>query len=480
MWRSFFLSIGLCTYVTSASAQDAAPIDQADTTKPPQPDASAPEQPVVVPAAAPTPTTPEVVTLPQHTSTTETTRPPEAPPAKDPSAIARAAAAVVDNVRVYGILKPTVTYASAAVESFGNPNASAITAAANPVLANLPDDSRLSFQVAQTRFGLWIGEKTKFRGHLEFDFIDFAKSTPTVQSLLRLRIAAVEWSITDALVVAAGQDWDLDAPINAFGVNLVGTQFLSGNHGFMRQQVKALYTFGDKLELGGAIGFPAANAASKDAALELGRMPTFALRATALLGRLGKVGVSGIMTRLRFAPGADERFAIAGAGTLFGDMNPTQTLSLRFEGYIGQNVANLGALGIGQGSRAKDAQEVGFFVSMKQVLAEQHAVYLTYSQAHALHRDEVTPSYGYPNLAPDAMPVPPPAFSTAVPAGTGSGFRWNESARLGYEYKPIKALAVAVEGFWYDTSHQLLPVDAARISGRRHALGADVALVYTF
>jgi hypothetical protein len=438
-------------------------------------------------ASAPVSTTPQVPTVPQHTSTTETTPPagtgakaPTPPPAGEPSGLARAAAAVVEHVRIYGILKPTVTFSSAAVESYGNPNASAITAAANPVLANLPDDARLTFQVAQTRFGLWVGEKTRLRGHLEFDFIDFVKSSPTVQALLRLRIAAVEWSITDKLVIAAGQDWDLDAPINAFGVNLVGTQFLAGNHGFMRQQVKALYTLGDKLEYGIAIGLQGINATSKDGPVELGRMPTFALRATALLGRLGKVGLSGIITRLRFSPGLDERYALAGIGTVFGDMAPYETLSLRFEGYIGQNVANLGSLGIGQGGRSKDAQEVGFFVSARQALAAQHAVHLTYSQARSLHRDEVTPSYSYPNLAPDAQPSPPPAFSAAVPAGSGPGFRWNESARLGYEYKPIKALALAFDGFWYDTSHQLLPVDAARISGRRHALGADIALLYTF
>jgi hypothetical protein len=461
------------------------PVIQAQTADPAPPTvAPPPEQPVAVPSAAPpVDTTPQTPTVPQHTSTTETT-PPAAPPppaapasapTPPPGVLARAATAVVENVRIHGILKPTVTFSSAAVESFSNPNASAITAAANPVLANLPDDARLTLQVAQTRFGIWVGEKTPFRAHLEFDFIDFAKSSPTVQALLRLRIASVEWSVTDALVLAAGQDWDLDAPVNAFGVNLVGTQFQSGNHGFMRQQVKALYTIGSMLELGAAIGLPAANSTAKDAAIELGRVPTFALRATALLGKVGRIGVSGIMTRLRFTPGPSERYAAAGIATLFGDLTPLQTLSLRFEGYVGQNVANLGALGIGTGSRASDVSEAGFFVSARQLLAEQHAVFGTYSHARALDVDDVAPSYAYP-MSGGALP----AFSAATAAGTGTGIRWNQSARLGYEYKPIKGMALAVEGFWYNTHHQLLAVDTARISGRRHALGADLACVYTF
>ena len=194
-----------------------------------------------------------------------------------------------------------MVFPGAAVESFGNQNASAITAAANPVLANLPNESRLTFQAAQTRFGIWVGEKTPFRAHLEFDFIDFAKASPTVQALLRLRIAAVEGSVTERLVLTAGQDWDLDAPINAFGVNLVGTQFESGNHAFMRHQVKALYTVGKAVELGVAVGLQNANATAKDVIdREIARMPTFAVRHRPA-GQGSRAGVSGILTRLRLA-----------------------------------------------------------------------------------------------------------------------------------------------------------------------------------
>lgn len=472
-----------CSLLPSAALAQVVPPGQT-------PSAGAPEGAVPAPAAqpeAPPPatTTPQTPTVPQHTSTTAATPPttsalppvtaPAAPPAP-PGGLARAAQAVVDAVRIYGTFKPTVTFTSAATESFSNPNESAITAAANPVLATRPGESRLSFQAAQTRFGIWVGEKSAYRAHLEFDFIDFAKASPTVQALLRLRIAAVEWSVTEQLMIAAGQDWDLHAPINPFGVNLVGAQFQSGNTGFMRQQVKAIYTFGKSLELGGAVGLEAANPTAKDNQVELARMPTFALRLTALLGKAGRIGLSGIATRLRFTPGPDERHAFAGGGALFGDVAPTATLNIRFEGYVGRNLANLGTLAVATGSRAEDVEEAGFFVSARQAFLEKFAVYGTYGHARALDGKEVVASYAYP-----AMPATtPPAFSAATSAGTGAGIRWNQSARVGFEYKPVKMLAVALDGYWYNTRHQLLAVDVGRISGQRRAFGGDVAMLYTF
>ena len=75
-------------------------------------------------------------------------------------------------------------------------------------------------------------ELAQRRAQLEVDFIDFSKASPTVVSLPRLRIARVEWAPTPKFSVVAGQDWDLHAPVNAHGANLVGTRFLSGNTGF--------------------------------------------------------------------------------------------------------------------------------------------------------------------------------------------------------------------------------------------------------
>jgi hypothetical protein len=164
----------------------------------------------------------------------------------------------------------------------------------------------------------------------------------------------------------------------------------------------------------------------------------------------------------------------AGAGNLFGELTPTPTTTLRFEGYIGSNAANLGVLSIGQGRVGQDIAEVGGFVSLRQGFLERHAVYATFGHAHTLSPDDVVPSYSYPNPAE-------PSLSTAVSAGTGPGIRWNQVARIGYEWKPLKPLAIAVEGFWYATSHVLQPVDSGRVeTAKPSALGADVGMLYSF
>lgn len=200
--------------------------------------------------------------------------PPPAPPAPP-------APSVLDQVfawvRPYVVFKPTVIVSSGAVESYSQPNATAITAASNPVLAMLPDQPRLSFQIGQSRTGLWFNEKGALRGQLELDFVDFTKASPTVASNPRLRIAKLEWSPTDWLQLQAGQDWDLHAPVNPHGQNLVGARFLSGNSGFMRQQVKLIGKAG-VFELAAAAGMEGVNTSNKDNAFELSVVPTGAVR----------------------------------------------------------------------------------------------------------------------------------------------------------------------------------------------------------
>jgi hypothetical protein len=440
--------------------------------------------------AQPVTNTPVTPTVPEQTQKTEVVPVPPPTPRADAagpradqesleevSKVAHAAHTLAEYVRIYGILRPLVSFAGRAVESFSNPNQSAPTAAANPAVALLPNDSRLSFQVAQTRFGMWIGEKTPLRGHLEFDFIDFARSSPTVQSLIRLRIATIEFDPVEKLTLIAGQDWDLFAPINPHGMNLVGGHFQSGNTGFMRNQLKVLYKLNDKLELAGAIGLQGNNAAFRDASLELGRMPTFALRATALLGKFGRAGVDAIATRLRLSPGPSERFTLAGSAGIFGELAVTDTTQVRFEGYLAQNLANLAALGLSQATLADDIREIGGFVSVRQTFLNRHAVYGSFGTAQVFNGGEVAPSYAYAAAAAGATP----ALGSATLAGTGPGIRWNDKALLGYDFKPLKALAFGVELFWFKTRHQLQAVDVPRAGNTtRKAFGADVGMVYSF
>ncbi len=459
------VAVGMGALAARADAQ-AAPVTNTPIT-PTEPQQE--EDTEIIPQAPlPAPTLPVVEAAP----------PGDKPPTlEEVSAMARAAAAVAEYVRIYGILRPIVSFAGHAVESFSNPNQSAPTAAANPALAALPNDSRLSFQVAQTRFGMWIGEKTSLRGHVEFDFIDFTRSSPTVQSLIRLRIATIEYDPIAGLTLVAGQDWDLFAPINAHGMNLVGTHFQSGNAGFMRNQLKVLYKLSDKMEIGAAVGLQGANAAFRDASIELGRMPTFAVRATALFGKWGKAGLDGIATRLRLSPGPAERMAFSGAAGVFGELAPSETTQVRFEGYLAQNLANLGALTLSQATLAHDIREIGGFISVRQTFLNKHAVYGSVGTAQVFNGGDVAPSYAYATSAAGTTP----ALGSATLAGTGPGIRWNDKALIGYDYKPVKALAIAAEFYWFKTRHQLQEVDLSRISNTtRKSFGGDIGMVYSF
>lgn len=429
------------------------------------------QAPAPPPPDAPT-RSPEGALPPGYPTNLPPPAPPAPPPAPPPEKKADAPL-----LRVYATIKPTVIVSSDGLESFSQPNASAATAAGNPVLAAVHNEANFTFQAAQSRLGFWFDEKGPVRGQLEFDFIDFTKASPTVAEVPRVRIAKVEWQLADPLLLVAGQDWDLHAPINPHGLNLVAGAFVSGNTGFMRHQAKVIFHTAS-LELAGAVGLPAPNNAAKASIPEFSRVPSFAARAALLLGSAGRVGVSGIANRWRFAPDQPtERRAFAGAAALFGDLTPFKPLNVRFEGYGGRNLANLGALAIGQGNATDDIDEVGGFLSLKYALTEAHALYGLAGTARVLNPSKVVPSYAYATPPADGTA---PAAATAALAGTGPGMRWNRTARLGYEYRHSKAVAVLAEGFWFRSRHVLNPqFDTARFESVQAALGAELGLLFT-
>ncbi|MFY0567779.1 hypothetical protein ACN28E_28670 [Archangium lansingense] len=398
-------------------------------------------------------------------SATQPTPTPTPPPA---TASAPAAAESDENLfRFYGTLNPRFVLANGAVESFSQPNASAITAAGNPVYANFPDDSRHSFQVAQSRVGFWLNEKGPLKAQVEIDFVDFTKATPTVASLPRLRIARVDYSFHSVHTVSLGQDWDLHAPLNPHGINLVGALFQSGNSGFMRQQFKYFYTT-PSFELGAAVGFPAPNVTPKDAFLEIGALPTFAVRGTYKFGK-SRVGASAIATRIPFnfkAP--DERFAAAFAAALFSELSPSEHTNIRVELNFGQNSANLGLLTLAQGRAAEDLQELGGYISVRQVLTGMHSVYGMAGYQKVLEPSKVVPSYDNPPTG------------SATLSGTGPGMLHNGTVRLGYEIKPIRRLAFVLEGFLFQSHFQLQPADVGNFNANRTTLGLETGAILTF
>ncbi|WP_309894729.1 hypothetical protein [Archangium sp.] len=397
-------------------------------------------------------------------------------PAAGGAAPAAAVAEEAPLFRLYGIFTPRVVVSDRAVDTFNQPNASAITMAGDPIFSVAPDRPRYTLQVAQSRIGVWIHEKGPVRGQLEVDFIDFTRSTPTVASLPRLRIARVDYTFSPGHTLALGQDWDLHAPLNAHGINLVGTLFQAGNTGFMRQQFKYLYS-GSSFDLGAAVGFPAPNVTAREAALEIGALPTLAVRGAYKFGK-SRVGVSAIYTRLPFNFGAqDERIGDAFAAVLFSELAPTASTQVRLELNYGQNTANLGLLSLAQGNASQDLSEAGGFLSVRQQLAEQHAVYGLVGYQKVLEGYAVVPAYSYPGTT---SPDNPPPFTSAVLAGTGPGALHNGAARLGYEFKPLGSLAFMVEGFYYRTRFALQAVDVARANPVSSALGIEAGALFTF
>jgi hypothetical protein len=378
-------------------------------------------------------------------------------------------------IRPYAWIKPTVVFSGSPVESFSQPNMSAVTAAGNPVLAAIQNEAALTFQVAQSRLGFWFNEKAPIRGQFELDFIDFTKSSPTVGALPRLRIAKVEWALSDSTVLMAGQDWDLFAPVNPYTVDIVAVAFQAGNTAFMRQQAKLIW-HNESLEIGGAIGLAGINNAAKAQIPEYSRMPTFAGRAAVLFGAAGRIGVSAIATSWRFAPDTPaERKALAGAAGLYGDVTPAERFNIRFEAYYGQNFGNLGALSLGTGNAVDDIKEVGGFLSAKYGFTDAHALYMLAGAAKVLNDEDVTPSYTYGTVAPMTVPLE----STATVAGTGAGMTSNLTARLGYEYRYDKTIAVMAEGFAFKSDHVLNQQFDADVDNTRTALGAELGLFFT-
>lgn len=377
-------------------------------------------------------------------------------------------------VRPYGILIARIVGATDAVESFSQPNASAITAAANPLLADHPSRSRYSFQVAQSRLGLWANEKGAVFGQVEVDFIDFAKSTPTVASLPRLRIARVGWRFAEGQTVFLGQHWDLHAPLNPHGINMVGALFQGGNIAFMRQQLQYTYE-ATSMEFGAALGFPNANNTPFASVTEIATPPTVALRGAYRWGR-NRVGASALGTALPFAYGTDrERQAIAGSVSLFADLEPLPSTNIRVELNGGQNGANLGTLGIAQGSVGADVVEVGGFISARHVLTERQAVYAILGTQRVV---------GDARPQPSIVAPPPagrdPAVRPAL-AGTGPGLRDNNVVRAGYEFRPIERAGLIVEGFYYQSRHAMHDEDLrSGVDDVRRALGVELGATLSF
>ncbi|XXX82524.1 hypothetical protein WMF30_27600 [Sorangium sp. So ce134] len=376
-------------------------------------------------------------------------------------------------VRVYGIVKPTVVVGNG-LESFGNPNYSAPTAAVNPVFLADPDAVGLSFQAAQTRVGVAVGEGTPVKAQVELDFVDFGKSSPAQAMSLRVRQAFVEWSPADGHKLTLGQLWDLFSPLNTHTYNLVGGLFQSGNSGFMRHQFSYVATLGS-IEVGAALGLVSQNVTAILNNVEYSRTPTFALRAGYRAEKAAWVGASVIATRLAFdanLPTEEGRLALG--GNLFAEIT-AGALNLRAEAYGGQNLANLGLLTLAQGYRAKDVAEVGGWVSGKLTF-DAHALHLIAGAALVASADDMQLGYTPGAPATDAAPATAPARV----GGNGPGIERNVTVRAGYAFTPLKGLSIVLEPSVMLTRHKLDPAAEADKGADRVGWAVETGGLYQF
>ena len=423
------------------------------------------------------------------------------PPSPTPSATGTPSAAPVTAVvagipiRVTGILHAAV-YGSQGVESFGNPTTVAPTSALNPALLGAhADDPELSFQVQQSRFGLSIGEGTPFRAVVEVDFVHFDQSSPTAQAFPRIRIMQLEWHFDANNRLFVGQGWDIFG--NAIGPqllshssNLVGTMFQAGNIGFMRHQLGWEGRFGD-IAIALAVGMQGSNTGPTFNNLEESATPTGSARVMYYVNPTSVVGISGIGTAERFTNGAADERRLALGGELFADMTFGPVV-IHAEAYIAQNLANTGALNLGQGRFGHDVADAGGYASGRLNLGEW-SVTAMYGFAGVLRPSEVVPGYTSAAQQFNLTRVGNLAGTGTANTAAGPGMEWNMSGHVGVWFAPMHGLSFVLEPYFYYTRFVLdgtqglsmagmnvgVP-DTQAFSRERLAVGAQFVTMFQF
>jgi len=369
-------------------------------------------------------------------------------------------------VRFYGIIKPAILIGNG-LESFGNANYVAVTAAANPLFLNDTDEVASSYQIQQTRVGVIVGQGSPVKGQVEVDFVDFTRSSPTQSTVIRVRQAFVEWTPSAGHKLTLGQLWDVFSPLNSHTFDLVGGMFQAGNSGFMRHQLIYTGTLGS-FEGALALGLITQNLTSTLGNVEYNRMPTVAARASYRPSKTTWAGVALIATRLAFdAARPTEKARLSAGANAFADLADGMW-NLRAEAYAGQNLNNLGLLVLGQGTATTDVREVGGWASLKATLTQQHAVHVVAGGAFVL-----TPSNLSIGYVPATDTTPATRLGAIVP-----GIERNLGLRVGYAYTPTKGLSIVAEPFAFLTRHKLDPSAAA--DRDRFGWGLQLGSLYSF
>lgn len=365
---------------------------------------------------------------------------------------------------VYGFVKASAVVSDHAVESYGRPNSVAYTAAGNPALSMHPSRATNSFQVQQSRFGLKTTNEDKINGLLEFDFVDFSKSTPAVASVIRLRRATINFK-QDDWTFNIGQDWDLVSPLTPYSYNFIGHYFGAGDLGFMRLQAQALKKSGD-FEHAVAIGFPSYNNQTAQSTPEYSMSPTLALRETVTLDK-HTLGASGLVGHIEDS--VTEKTLTPYVLNLFWKYETDKT-QISSEAYYGQNLDQIGMYGLGYSPSFKKLEEMGGFITVRRHLNEKHGIFGGLGYARVSNWNAITPSYSYTGTPSKAN------LNLTGANSTGYGIAQNATVRLGYEYSYSTKMNFFAETAFLYTQHVLDPLDQNRLPSYNHAQVFEIGL----
>ncbi len=350
--------------------------------------------------------------------------------------------------KFYGFVKASALVSTKAVDSFGRSNLVAHTSAGNPVLSSNPDKPSQTFQVQQSRLGLESLYSENLKSLIEFDFLDFSKSSPTVASLVRLRRALVNIK-KNSWTFNIGQDWDLFSPLAPHSYNLIGHYFSSGDLGFMRIQAQVLKKQGN-LEHAIALGFPTYNNQISESTPEYSLLPTFAVRESLKLRNV-TLGTSGIIGHLKDFN--TQKNLTPYAVNLFVSHN-SPGFELQSEAYWGTNVDNLSLQGLSYSPTLDKIEEYGFLITSK-FKTTKHGYWIGYGMARITSdtQDNVLPSYTYNATTP--------VLGLAAGKSTGIGLLSNQTFRLGYDYSFHEKVKFYFEVSHLLSTHKLDPADSS-------------------
>lgn len=389
--------------------------------------------------------------------------------------------ATVD-LNFYGFVKVGYLQSNNSLSSFGNDSIQAPTEAQNANVddptapgsgqtAHYKQQSKGSFQLAQTRFGMALKKSDKLSGKLEFDLADFTNN-PTGKNDARIRLAEIYYKFTNNLSARIGQGWTTFEAFSPHTFNYVGRWFKAGSSGFLAQQAEFKYDvshwsfYGTLAQKGRNIsGYPKSNGGATDPLVQ-------DVSSRGLPQVVGKVefknenhhaGVAYTYAKFDYDNSHYVNGALANVhgksthsyGTKLFYHGTFGKFDIRPEIYQGANLNDLLYLTLADhtlsAGKNRDIQELGYFTSMKYSLENGHAIIGGYGRAR------VTSSLS--KIANNKLVA-------------------NEVIRVGYSHHFEEGLDTYIELSNYYSSYT--KGAAQKNTSSTQAQLAEIGLVYTF